>query len=824
MSILRELRFAARQLRMSRGYSVAAVATLALAIGASTAIFSAVYAVLLKPMPIREPGQLVIGWGTSAALNMRVIELSYLDIRDIGEATPAIGKVASVGSSAWTDVLDGEDEPVKVPTIGVSGNFFELLGAVPALGRTIRPDDDRTTSARVVVISQGLWARQFGSDPAIIGRTVTLDDQPHEVVGVMPASFNYPQGTALWKAIAPVLGGGVADGNGGNPNPMRNVGVLFMIGRLLPGVTPAAAREAWTRANAQVLANSPGPRYDIAVTPFLDYQIGPARQAMWILFGAVGVLLLIACANVSGLMLTRVSLRAHDNAIRAAIGGGRLAIARVWAAETVWLTMLGGGLGLFACQWLIAVIIALAPDGIPRLDEVAINLPVAAFSIAIVTLATLLCGIAPIRHAGIVDLTATLNDGSRTIAGGRSNRTRSSLLVVQIGLAVVLLVAAGLVVRSFNALQRLDLGFSRERVLLVKVEPRAQSQPVNNWITDFLPQIKSLREVESAGAVYLTPMELGSIGQGTWAIAEGQVEAPETASSNPIVNYQAATADYFRTMRIPLVRGRLFTDEDRARSPRVTLISESTAAAFFPGQDPIGKRFKAASFNANQRNPQGIWRTVVGVVGNVHYKGLHEVPLDMYDPPSQSTVGTVTSLVVRLKPEFEGNALSVASAIQTQARQRDPRALVSGIRMLDDVVNKEIAPWRFSAWVFAMFAGLAFALSMLGLFSVVSLDVANRRREFAIRMALGATTGHIVGGVFRSAGARAAIGVGAGLALAVVATRSLQNLLFGIQTADVVTYGSVVLLVATVVAIASYLPARRAAAAATNPLTLLRRD
>lgn len=819
---MNSFRIAFRQLRSTPGYSLAAIATLALAIGASTAIFSAVYAVLLKPMPIREPGQLVVGWGTSAALNMRVIELSYLDIEDVARATPAIAQVASVGSSSWTDVLEGEGDPAKIPGFGVSGNFFEVVGAAPQIGRTITPDDDRPTSRRVVVLSHGMWAQRFGSDPGIVGHTIRLDGQPHEVVGVMPASFNYPHGAQMWKAIAPILG--TVSGNNGYATALRNVGVLFMLGRLRPGVTVDAAQAAWSSALAQVHSGAAGPRYDIAATPFLDHQIGPARQAMWALFGAVGVLLLIACANVSGLMLTRVSLRAHDNAIRTAIGGSRAAIARLWAAETVWLTVAGGILGLLACRSLIGLIVRFAPEGIPRIDEVTIDLPVAAFSIAVMTLATLLCGIAPVRQSQITNLTGTLNDDSRTMAGGRSNRTRSALLVAQIGLAVVLLVAAGLVVRSFNALQALDFGFDRDAVLRIKVEPRDQSRPVNTWIAEFLPQADALPEVESAGAVYLTPMELGTIGQGTWAIAEGQPETSETANRNPIVNYQSATAGYFTTMRIPLVRGRLFTDEDRETSPRVALISESTAAAFFPGQDPIGKRIKAASFNANQRNPDGVWRTVVGVVGNVRDKGLHEVPLNMYDPPAQSTVATITSLVVRMKPGEEHKAVAVASAVQTQARQRDPQVLISGIGMLEDVVNNEIAPWRFSAWVFALFAALAFGLSMLGLFSVVSLDVANRRREFAIRMALGATRHDIVGGVFRSAGIRAAIGVAAGLALAAAATRGLQGLLVGVAISDAITYTSVVTLVAAVVAIASYLPARRAATQAAHPLALLRRD
>jgi predicted permease len=659
--------------------------------------------------------------------------------------------------------------------------------------------------------------QQFGADPNIVGRKIRLDDRMNEVVGVMPAAFDYPRGTQLWTPIVPQF---TPDGFGGNKDPLRNIGLLFLVARLNPGVTPGMAEAEWTRVNAQMLAGRQGPTHDITATPFLEQHIGPARQAMWALFGAVGVLLLIACANVSGLMLTRVSLRHHDDAVRLAIGGSGAAIGRLWAAETVWLVVVGGALGLLVCQWLIAAIIALAPEGIPRIREVAIDVPVAVFSVSVMALATFLCGIAPIRHASVINMNEALNDGSRTVAGGRSYRTRSTLLVLQIGMAVVLLIAAGLVVRSFGALQNLDLGFARQAVLRLKVEPRGQAQPANEWIRELLPQIAAMPGVEAVGGVYLTPMELGSIGQGVWVLAEGQVQSVETVNRNPMLNYLSATPDYFKAMGIPLKRGRTFSDDDRAGGERVAIISESTADALFPGQDPIGKRIQTASFAAD-RKQNNAWRTIVGVVGNVRYRGLAEVQLELYDPPMQTQIPT-TSLVVRMKNGEARNALAIAAAIQAQARQRDPRVLVSGITMLEDVVNKEMAPWRFSAWVFAIFAALAFTLSMLGLFSLVSLDVANRRQEFAIRMAIGATHGHIVGGVFRSAGTRAAIGIALGLVVAAVATRGLQSLMFGVSLADGVTYGSVVALVAAVVAVASYLPARRAASIA--PLALLRRD
>lgn len=817
MAILRDLKFAARQLKAAPGYTLAAVMTLALAIGASTAIFSAVYAVLLKPMPIRDPGRLAIAWGAGESLAMKVIELSYLDVRDIGEAAPRVGKVASVGASAWNTVLDGQGEPARLAAFGVSGTFFEVMGAAPQLGRMLGPEDDIASAPPVVVLSHGTWRQHFGGDPGIVGRKILLDEQMSEVVGVMPAGFDYPRGSQLWTPIVPTL---ATIPTTSNTDPLRNIGLLFVVARLNAGVTPALAADEWTRANAKIRETSLGPQYGITATAFLDHQIGPARQAIWALFGAVGVLLLIACANVSGLMLTRVSLRNRDDAIRLAIGGSRAAIGRLWAAETVWLTLAGGLLGLLTCQWFISAIVALAPEGMARLDEVAIDVPVVIFSVSVMALATLLCGAAPIRHASVWNLVETLNDGSRTVAGGRSYRTRSSLLVVQIGLAVVLLVAAGLVVRSFQALQNLDVGFQGEALLRLKVEPRGQSQPVNTWINDLLREIAALPGVESAGGVYLTPMELGSIGQGTWALAEGQPETPQTASSNPVVNYLSATPDYFKAMRIPLTRGRAFTDEDRATAPRVAIISENTAAAFFPGQNPIGKRIKAAAFTT-ERNPEGAWRTIVGVVGNVRYRGLNEIQLDIYDPAMQSRA-QATSLVVRMKRGEERNRLAVAAAIQTRAKALDPRVLVSGIMTLDEIVNNALAPWRFSAWVFALFAALAFTLSMLGLFSLVSLDVAHRRQEFAIRMAIGATNRHIITSVFRSAGVRASMGIAIGLAGAVVATRSLESLLFGVTLADGMTYGTVIALVLVVVALASYVPARRAAA--TAPSDLLRRE
>ena len=388
--------------------------------------------------------------------------------------------------------------------------------------------------------------------------------------------FDYPRDTELWQPVHPVLAAASAQWK---TDALRNVGVLFMLARLKPGVTPAMAAEQWTRANARLQSALPGFRFDLTATPFLEHQIGPARRAIWILFAAAGVLLLIACANVSGLMLTRVAERHREDAVRLAIGASRSAVGWQSALEALLLAVIGGTIGLLVSHWFLAAIIALAPAGIPRLDEVAINVPVALFSFGMMGAVSVLCGLAPVRQTGAVNLAATLNDGSRTIAGSRSLRARSALLAFQVAMSVVLLIAAGLVVRSFGQLQRIDLGFNPEGVLTLKVEPRAEKPPVNEMIRELLARVAALPPVGAAGAVSLMPLELGAIGQGTWVLKEDQPDTPESKRQNPILNYQAATPGYFRAMNISLKRGRLFEHTDVATAPTVAIISERTASS-----------------------------------------------------------------------------------------------------------------------------------------------------------------------------------------------------------------------------------------------------
>jgi putative ABC transport system permease protein len=811
--LLSDVRVALRYLLKSPGYTSAAVLTLALAIGANSAVFSAVHAVLLEPLPVRQPGRLVICWASDRSHHLPVVELSYRNFEDWAAHSQSFSQVAAVGSSTWPAVLDRQDESVRLSSAGVSVSFFETLGVRPALGRGFRPEDDEPRAPRVVVLSHQAWVGRFGADPAAVGRTIQLD-QPHTIAGVMPEGFDFPRGTDFWTPVVPIL---ADSATGWRTDALEEVGVLFVVGRLRDGVTPAMANGELDRLADRLEQGGGANRFGTAVvvTPFLDYVLGPTRRALWTLLAAVGVLLLIGCANVSGLMLTRVSLRRREHAVRLALGATPSMVGRLWALETLILAIAGGVLGLVLSQWMAGAIVSLAPDDVPRLADVSIDRSVAAFTFLAVLTTALLCGAGPIRHAGTANLLDALHEGSGATAGRQTVRARSLLLILQVALTVVLLVAAGLVVRSFVNLRNIDLGFTPANVVTMNVRPRNPQPSANRWIDELLRRIEALPGVEAAGAVYLRPLALGAIGQETAVVLEGQPDTPAGARQNPSLNYQVATPGYFTAMRVELRRGRLFTAADRLESPRVVLVSESTARRLWPGQDPIGKRVSMPAFTPE--GAQSAWREVVGVVSDIRYRGIDDVRLDVYDAALQAPLAA-TDLVVRTS----GDSRRVAAAVQAEARRLDPRVVVDRLTTMEAIVSRAVAPWRFSVWMFTLFAVFAFALASVGLFSVVSLDVAQRRHEFAVRLALGAQRGDVVRPVLVAAAGRAIAGVSLGLLGAVAATRGLRSLMFGVGALDPATYAMVIALVVAVVAVASYLPARRAAE--IDPMTLLRGD
>ena len=810
MDYFRDLRLTIRYLLKRPGYSAAVVAILALAIAATSSIFSAVHAVLLAPSPIAHPTRLVIAWLSDTARNYGVVELSYREFEEWRDRSRSFSDVAVMGSSNWTMVLDGRGDPVRLPMAGVSAGFFETLGARPLLGRTIQPPDDLPNAAGVIVLNHGAWVSRFGADPGVVGTTVTLDEKAYTIVGVMPAGFDVPRQAEFWTPVVPILA------PPGDADNALDVGVLFVVGRLREGVTPSAASQDLDRiveTRQTTGAASVGSR--VTITPFLDYLFGPVRAALWLLLAAVGVLMLIACANVSALMLARVSLRRREHSIRLAVGATRASLGRLWMFEILSLSIAGGALGVLVCGWMIAAIVALAPDDIPRLTDVAMNVPVALFAGAAVFLTALLCGIAPVRQASAANLVEGLNDAARSTPGRQTRRTRSLLLVFQMAFAVVLLIGAGLVVRSFDKLRTIDLGFSPSGVVSMQIDPRGAGTGRNAWFRELLTRVEALPGIETAGTVYLPPLALGPIGQGTWVLLEGQPDTPEVRRINPLLNYQIASPGYFRAMTIPLRRGRLFDARDDGRTARVAIVGENTAERLWPGENPIGKRIGLPTFVPGERRV--VWRTVVGVVAAVRYKGLDDNSLDVYDPAEQAAQ-TADHLVLRT----DRSAPAVAAAVQTVARDLDPRVVIDHVTTLEAVVSRVMAPWRLSAWMFTLFAIVAALLAAVGLFSLVNLDTAGRRQEFAVRIALGALRRDIVRLVLTSAGWQVVAGIGLGLLIALFSTRALQSLLFGVEPIDGITYSSVIALILGLVAIASYVPARRAAG--LDPSTLLRRD
>src|SRR6266850_338937 len=811
MEMITNLRMTLRRLFAHAGYASAAVLILTLAIGATGGVFSAVYAILLRPLPLEAPERLVVCWGTDPARGVGVAEFSYQDYRELQAGSRSFGGMAALGSALWTMVMDGRGEAVRLSFTAVSASFFEVLGARPMLGRTFRAEDDVANAAGVIVLSHDTWIRRFGGDPNIVGNTAILDQKLYTIIGVMPGGFDFPRGAEFWTPVVPVLIGSSPQ----SVEDVLNVGHLFVVGRLRDGVTHPVATEELNRVASSLRMGAPRSGPSVTVTAFLEHLFGPVRSALWLLFAAVGVLLLIACANISALMLTQASLRRREHSIRMALGATRLDLGKLWILETLTLSVVGGVLGLISCRAITRAIVALGPDDIPRIAEASISLPVAAFTAGVVSFTALMCGIPAIRQTNAANLLEALNDAAHGTPGRHSRRTRSALLVLQMALAVVLLIGAGLVVRSFGGLRALDLGFSPRGVLMMLVLPRSPKPPADRWFGELIARVEARPGVKAAGAAFPPPLVIGKVGYSIWFLSEGQSDAPEVISSNPRLNYEVATPGYFRAMGIALRRGRLFDATDDDRAPRVVIVGETTARRLWPGQDPIGKRLWMPSFAPDPG--EALWRTVVGVVDDVRYQGIDDGSLDVYDPAQQTGLAA-EYLVVRT----EDAPLAMAADVRAIAKSLDSRVVIDRVTTVEAVVERTLAPWRLSAWMFTLFAAFASLLAGVGLFSLVALDVASRQREFAIRMAVGALPRDILRLAARCALWQVALGVVSGLLVALAATRAMQSLLFGVEPVDGVTYAGVVAFVIGMAAIAVYWPARRAAAVQVS--ALLRRE
>lgn len=812
MRLAAEVAVVARRLASSPGYTLGIVITLALALGANTAIFGVVHATLLNPLAARDPGRLVVVWESDPSKSVAVVEIAYNTFRDWATHSRSFTDAGAFGSSTWSEILRGVDESVRLASTGVSATFFDTLGARPMLGRTLRAEDDVPNAERVVILSHRLWKTRFGGHPSTVGTTLQLA-HPHVVVGVMPEEFDFPRGTDFWTPVLPILAESEAKWK---INARSDVGALFMVARLRNGVSAEAAADE-LNALAAYVQRSGERRFGtaVAVTPVVDMLLGPVRPALWGLFAAVVILLVIACANVAGLIMKRASLRRREFAIRLGFGATTGHLSRLWLIETVMLACAGGCLGLLAAYWITGTIITLAPQAVPGLAASSINAPVAAFTLIAVVVSAFVCGAWPIIDLRSLDLNAAVKDVPRATWVPGWHRTRSALVTLQISLAVVLLIAGGLAIRSAINVGRVDLGFTPSGVVTLQLSARPGTPTTNEWVGEVVTRVAAVPGVESAGGVAQLPFELGPIGADSWVILEGQADTPEARRQNPSVNYQTAFPGYFRAMRIAVKQGRLFNAQDDARSPRVALVSETTARRLWPGQNPLQRRILLA--NQTPGGPPVAWRTVVGVVSDVRYRGIADVRLDIYDAALQSGF-LANSLAVR----GPGDVIGLAAAVRAEVRRLDPQAVIDRTVTMDEIVARVTAPWRFTVWVFTVLAVVASVLASVGLFGLVALDVVQRHREFALRLAVGAQPAELLRLALFRGGRSALLGIMGGLLMALLATRAVQGMLFQVSALDIATYAGVVALILTIVGLASYLPARRAAA--VDPLELLKAE
>ena len=795
---------------------------LATAIAATTSIFSLVHAVLLRPLPFTNPDRIVLAWTRSDLRNAPVVEVSLGELREWRSRTTSLQTVDVFGSVNWSYHITAPGEPFTVTYNSVSSSFFDTLGARPMLGRTFRADDDLPRAPATVVLSANLWRQRFSADPAIVGTSITIDEgakaQPAEIIGVMPPEFDFPAGAELW---APAVRD-MAQFTDNHEPSMNGVRVFYALARLRDGVDVEEARADLLRIAqaSEITREEMASGSVVVVKPLLEHFFGAARPALAAMFGAVTILLLIACANAAGLLLVRGVARERETVVRLALGASRARIIRQFIGEATIIVVLASALGLALTYVTFDLVIALSPSEVPRLDRASIDGSVLLFALGVAAVTPFAVGLVPAWQLSRAELSDSLKQRIATAARDVS-RTRRLLLVGQLAAAVVLLISAGLLTRSFVALTRLDLGFDPRNVLTFDVNlPDAESpddrevQRQRTLIARLLEDMEHIKGVSAAGAIYLRPFAHGPIGMDTRIVVEGQSQSSSTMNRNPTANWEAVTPGYFRAMDIRVVRGRAFTNSDNERARPAVIISQRLAARIWPGVDPIDKRLHLGDA------PEGAdprWLSVVGVVEDARYRELTESRYDLYLPFRQ-TLPAVKHYVVR----SQGDPLSLVPAIRETVKRADSTLAVDNVTTMEQIVGRTIAPWRFSTIVFTAFSALALFFAAIGLSTLIAYAVKQRTREIGIRVALGAGPGNVVRLLMREGAALAIAGLAVGIPAALLVTRVLASQLFSVTPTDPTTFVVVAAVLAAVALGAAYLPAR--AAAVIDPVVALRRD
>ena len=804
-TILQDIRYGVRVLLKRPAFTFVAVATLALGIGANTAIFSVVNAVLLRTLPYPEPERLVAIWETNAAgreVNNRneVAMGNFLDWRTQQSGFDEIAAITYANLN-----LTGVAEPERIQGAAVTTNLFSVLGVQPVTGRGFLSEEEKPESPRTVIVSHELWRGRFGSDPDFIGKTLTLNGNQVTVIGIMPPAFEFQfpstRQVEMWLPMRIAA-----------PNTDRQAHYLYVVGRLKQSVSRDQAQSGMNVLVSQLQQQYPKTNTDRGanVVSLHEQLVGNVQPYLRVLFAAVGFVLLIACANVASLLLARVTARHKEVAIRMAIGASRWRIVRQLLTESVLLSTVGGLAGLLLAYWETDLLVALAPPDVPRLGDIGLHAPVFVWTLGVSVITGVLFGLAPALGASKPDLNESLKEGGRSIAGPGRSRMRNLLVVSEIALALVLLIGAGLMIRSFARLQHVSPGFDPKNLLTMNISlPRQkyrENQQINSFFDQLLARVRSVPGVEAVGGI--DPLPMGGSDGTTGFVVEGA--PPRAIGDRPEVGERTATADYFQTMRIPLLQGRAFSERDREDAPRVVIINEALARRFWPNEDAIGKRL---GFRAS--DPQ-VWHQVVGIVGNVRHRRLDADPKpELFFPYSQYP-GSFMTLVVRT-PSDPVNAIS---AIRNEVLGLDPDQPVFDMKTMDERLSKTVATSRFVMLLLGAFAGIAMLLAAVGIYGVMAYTVSQRTHEIGVRMALGAGAPEVlklvVGHGLKLVLAGVAIGVGGALAL----TRLMESLLFEVSATDPVTFALISAVLTGVALAACFVPARRATK--VDPMVALR--
>jgi putative ABC transport system permease protein len=813
-TLLRDVRYGARSLLRSPGLTLVAVVTLALGIGATTAIFSVTHAVLLRSLPFADPERIVMVWENNPRMKQGGdrIPAAPADFIDWREQNRVFQHIAAFTSFSFS--LTGAGAPEKLDAVLCSADFFPALGMKPALGRAFDPGEDEVGRHHVVVISDGLWRRRFGGDRGIIGRTLMLTGEQYTVVGVMPPGFTFPQGptmppgldfpprTELWAPL-PFDDAARKD--------HLTLG-LAVVARLRAGVSREQAQADMSGIAAAIDRQyKKGAGFGVSLLELREQIVGDVRLALLVLFGTVCFVLLIACANVASLLLSWFLRRQKEMAVRAALGATRARLVAQMLTEGALLSLAGGALGLLLAKAGTDALLALRPDSLPRIDEVGINGWVLGFTFLASLLAGVLAGLVPALQASGPGMNITLKEESRgatTSAGNR--RVRSLLIVSEVGLTLVLLIGAGLLVKSFTLLRKVRLGFNPDNVLTMRMALPLYKYPEGPQQAEFidllLRRVSALPGVGAAAVTTSVPLS----GTGTDATVEIEGRQSALPQDKAMADYVLASPDFFKVMETPLLRGRGFNEHDAGKSPPVVIVSEAMARSFWPGEDPIGKRLSTALEGAQVK------REVVGVVGDVRRASLDAEPRPALYVPFAQNPYPLLFLAVRTK----SSPPAMTNPVRAEVLSADPDQPVYDVKDMRQIVGDSSAQTSFSMSLLSIFAGLALALAMVGVYGIVSASVGQRTHEIGIRMALGAQQRHILALVMRQGLLVILIGVVAGLAAAFGLTRVMASLLYQISAADPLTYVAATALLFLVAVLAIYVPARRASK--LEPMSSLR--